>query len=416
MLKYLISTTEYLLVVFVLIAMLLAYINGRCGIVGRWIVVCGTALGFAAAIVMAYLKNKTKLIDTGRWNMRIFVAALIVLLLFIVLDLGFLRRRMGEAGKIAAAFPAAMLAFLHVFYAFPDVLAYPYTIVLNGEAVMSTGFLYRIIGIFLALIILVVMAMAVYLVCVRIRLSACGALLKAALGITALEHISKVLKMLYSARIIRWKWVFPIIKYTSNHANYFRYAVLLTVIFLPVVLWIRSFSVHEPYRNPAEHRKIRAKWRSIRRWSTALLVCALVSSVTLTVVKAYVNKPVELSQVEECEQRGDTLYIPFSQVEDGHLHRFGYMTENGVEVRFIIIKKPNSTAYGVGLDACDICGETGYYERGDQVICNRCDVVMNVNTIGFKGGCNPKVIDYSIENSYIMVPVSTLEEHEKDFK
>ena len=88
----------------------------------------------------------------------------------------------------------------------------------------------------------------------------------------------------------------------------------------------------------------------------------------------------------------------------------------GGEIRFIIIKKPNSSSYGVGLDACDICGETGYYQRGTQVICNRCDVVMNINTIGFKGGCNPKVIDYSIQDGYIIVPISTLIEHESDFK
>ena len=141
-----------------------------------------------------------------------------------------------------------------------------------------------------------------------------------------------------------------------------------------------------------------------------------VSVLVLTAVNAYANRPVTLSAIEECEIRGTDLFIPFEQVDDGHLHRFAYTTDNHIAVRFIIIKKPNSSAYGVGLDACDICGETGYYERGGQVVCNRCDVVMNINTIGFKGGCNPKVIDYSIENGYIIVPASTLMEHESDFK
>ena len=85
-------------------------------------------------------------------------------------------------------------------------------------------------------------------------------------------------------------------------------------------------------------------------------------------------------------------------------------------IRFIIIKKPNSSSYGIGLDACDICGETGYFERNGQVVCKLCDVVMNINTIGFKGGCNPKVIDYSIKDGQIIVPKSTLLEHESDFK
>ena len=122
------------------------------------------------------------------------------------------------------------------------------------------------------------------------------------------------------------------------------------------------------------------------------------------------------SPTEECEVRGDNVYVPLEQVDDGHLHRFEYETPNGVRVRFIVIKKPNSSAYGVGLDACDICGETGYFERNGQIVCKLCDVVMNINTIGFKGGCNPKVIDYSISNGYIIVPTYTLIEHEKDFK
>ena len=91
-------------------------------------------------------------------------------------------------------------------------------------------------------------------------------------------------------------------------------------------------------------------------------------------------------------------------------------TDKGKTVRFIVIKKPNSSAYGIGLDACDICGETGYYEREGQVVCNLCNVVMNINTIGFKGGCNPIVIDYKIQDGNIIVPISELVKHEDIFK
>ena len=81
-----------------------------------------------------------------------------------------------------------------------------------------------------------------------------------------------------------------------------------------------------------------------------------------------------------------------------------------------LIKKPNSSAYGIGLDACDVCGETGYYEKNGQVVCNLCDVVMNISTIGFKGGCNPIVIPYEVNNGQIIVPISGLLEYEREFK
>ena len=136
----------------------------------------------------------------------------------------------------------------------------------------------------------------------------------------------------------------------------------------------------------------------------------------MTAVNAYANKEVELSPIEEAKTDGDNFTIPFDQVNDGHLHRFGYTTDNDVVIRFIIIQKPNSASYGIGLDACEICGETGYYEKNGQVVCNLCDVIMNINTIGFKGGCNPIPIDYRIENGNIVVPVERLLEHESEFK
>ena len=151
--------------------------------------------------------------------------------------------------------------------------------------------------------------------------------------------------------------------------------------------------------------------------------CFTLALLNLTVVHAYNNREVTLSAPETYEIRGtdrpleeQQIYIALTQVNDGNLHRFEYVTENKVDVRWIVVQKPNSGAYGVGLDACDVCGTAGYFQRGEQVICKRCDVVMNINTIGFKGGCNPIPIDYSIENGNIVVPTDGLEEYEDEFK
>ena len=146
------------------------------------------------------------------------------------------------------------------------------------------------------------------------------------------------------------------------------------------------------------------------------VVCAIFSFVTLTGLRVYANQEIEISPIEEAKVTDDSVIVSFEQVADGHLHRFGYTTEKGKTIRFIVIKKPNSSAYGIGLDACDICGETGYYEREGQVVCNLCNVVMNINTIGFKGGCNPIVIDYKIHDGSIIVPIAELVKHEDIFK
>ena len=138
--------------------------------------------------------------------------------------------------------------------------------------------------------------------------------------------------------------------------------------------------------------------------------------VTFTTLDAVANREVPLSPVEDAKIEDGYVIVPFEQVDDGHLHRFAYVTENDIQIRFIVIKKPNSSAYGIGLDACDVCGETGYFEKDGQVVCKLCDVVMNIQTIGFKGGCNPIVIPYEIRDGQIFVPLDGLTEHEKMFK
>ena len=65
MLKYLITGTESLIVPAVLLGLLYGYVRAAYGPRGQKILTAGALLGLAAAIVMAYLKNKTKLIDTG---------------------------------------------------------------------------------------------------------------------------------------------------------------------------------------------------------------------------------------------------------------------------------------------------------------------------------------------------------------
>jgi uncharacterized membrane protein len=109
------------------------------------------------------------------------------------------------------------------------------------------------------------------------------------------------------------------------------------------------------------------------------------------------------------------IVIPLEDVNDGNLYRFVYKASDGARVRYIVIRK-SDVAYGVGLDACDVCGPTGYYQRKDQVICILCDVVMNISTIGFAGGCNPVPLKYAIESGSLVIETSALEAEKRRFR
>jgi len=417
MLNYFINVTKSIAPAALMIGLLHAFISLSCGRKGMKILRTGCLAGVAAAVVMAVLKNTTKIIDNsggaGTWNVRIFAVSTAALIIYYVFTYRVMKK---DKGQVLLAVFAAILAGALIWYALPEVLLYPANFSLNGASYFSTAFIYRLLGFILGIVLTVLIFLGAQAAGKRIKTETTALMLNIVLLINGFQQVTKGLQVLHAKRMVSGHVVFELVKFTSNHSNLFVYLMMIAAVVIPVMLWAGSFHVDEPYENSAQHRKIKAKWRGIRRWSTLLIVCFVVVTLNLTVFAAIANKKVELSPVEECEIRDDALYISFAQVEDGHLHRFAYTTPNGITVRLIVIKKPNSSSYGIGLDACDICGETGYYERNGQVVCNLCDVVMNINTIGFKGGCNPIVIDYSIENGYIVVPTYTLIDHENEFK
>lgn len=122
-----------------------------------------------------------------------------------------------------------------------------------------------------------------------------------------------------------------------------------------------------------------------------------------------------LTPPEPYELHDGVATINFVQISDGHLHRFQYKAKDGTVMRFIIIKK-NGGAYGVGLDACENCGDAGYYEKDGKIICRKCDVAINLATIGFKGGCNPIPFPYKAGGGKITIHTADLDVLSSHFK
>lgn len=415
MLEYLIGTTERLVALTLCLGFAFAYLKENSRRQTNYTALAGTVLGVAAAVVMTYFKVYTSLVDTSLWNLRNFIASIIVFLLFIVFSI--LNKRKIRAGRIGAAIMLGILTVLMILYYLPTVLEMPHSILLTGESIISTYFLVRLIGIIFGLILTFVLGVSVYKNARMLGPGKIPGMLYIMLGINSLRYVGLGVGILLAKRIIGTNHIlFMISRYTSNYSSWFLYAMMIAAVLYQISVIIKSIREKEPYSNSAERRKIIAKWRRRRKWAVTTMVCCLCSVLIVTVVKDYSNREVELSPIEETEQDDENMYVTFEQVSDGKLHRFGYTDDDGTVIRFIVIKKPNSSSYGIGLDACDICGETGYYERDGVVVCNLCDVVMNVNTIGFKGGCNPIVIDYSIENGKIIVPIEGLLEHKDEFK
>jgi uncharacterized membrane protein len=203
---------------------------------------------------------------------------------------------------------------------------------------------------------------------------------------------------------------------TVNHSMVFIWLIFILAAASLVICFVQNTKVTEPWDNPAQHRKLRARNRSRRRTACVAFAGLIAFALCLTLVKDYDTRVIELSAPETYTVDGDKILVPMDTVNDFHLHRFEYKTENGVDVRWIVVRKPNSAAYGVGLDACDVCGNAGYYERNGLVVCRRCDVVMNTSTIGFKGGCNPIPLSYEVADGNLVFALEDILAGEKEFK
>jgi uncharacterized membrane protein len=327
-----------------------------------------------------------------------------------------------------AGFADTALIFLLIFYALPAIFLYPSEFLLAGESAFSTDFLFKCIGYIAGLGLISLAGLCLYKTG-RSMGKALRYVLCTALCINMVNQLCTVLQFLFARRMIPMnRTVFRLITPALNNSIVFLFGILVISCVLPVLAFIQSCAFgsgsqrgenglrrQKTYPNPAERRKAHAASRDRKRLSVTLSAVFAVSLLSLTVLKTWNEKGIELSPAETYTVSGNEIVIPLEKIEDGHLHRYNYRASENIEMRFIIIKK-NESAYGVGLDACDICGPTGYYERKDEVICRLCDVVMNKATIGFRGGCNPVPLTYTMRSGNMIIQTESLETERARFK
>ena len=200
-----------------------------------------------------------------------------------------------------------------------------------------------------------------------------------------------------------------------NHNSWLIFVIFAAILVVPVTLFSQPKPEKPDGANPAQYRSILAKAIHKRRWGTGVVIALIFMTTTSSAGSYIANKKAEIVPAVPVQAANGLVDVELEQINDGHLHRFVYRASSGEQVRYIVILKGGS-AYGVGLDACEICGATGYYERDNQVICKLCDVQMNKATIGTRGGCNPIPIEYRIEEGKLRIAQSELDKNAQIFK
>ena len=398
---------------------------------GRTIHGIALGVGVAASIALAAVKFNTKLIISSHWNHYIYAVILTLTLLILVLTVLYGRKENGgtKAGRLILGIAGSLMSATLIFYSLPGVLLYPFSFNTMGQGYFSSYYLVRMAGWLGALVLLIVYSRL---------LSRCALDIKPYVLVpTALNagiltfavycfgrffvpwvNRAKWLKWPVKYTDVAYGWIGDWMMFTANYSMLFIWIMAGIAALLALLLFRQGTVIREPYDNPAQLRKLKARNRHWRRVAAGVLACVALCAVIMTVVKTDDTKQVELSAPEAytVDQEAGVILVPMENVSDGHLHRFEYKTEKNINVRWIVVKKPNSAAFGVGLDACEVCGNAGYFERSGQIICRRCDVVMNINTIGFKGGCNPIPMPYEVKDGNLVFKLSDIIAGEKEFR
>ena len=423
MLKYLWTVTQDLFVAVTLVTWMHAILSRRYDRYGRAFHAVGIAVGVVASAALAAVKGNSNKIISSHWNHYIYAFIMLFTLGFILFDL-FSGK---QWSRIPLCLAGAGLSAALIFYQLPGVMLYPFNFNTMGEGYLSSYYMVRMAGWLLALLLLLAYSRMLYNCALHIKpLGTIDALLIAGMLVNAAYCFGRF----FAPWVNRAKWLGWPVQYTEARFGWIGGWMMFTAYQSMLFIWLtvalaaaclaicfaQNVRVTQPWDNPARHRKLRARNRHFRRTACGAMAALLLFVGLMSFVKAYDTRVVELSAPETFTEDGDRILVPMEAVNDFHLHRFEWQTPGGVDVRWIVVRKPNSAAYGVGLDACEVCGNAGYYERGGLVVCRRCDVVMNTSTIGFKGGCNPIPLAYQVEGGNLVFSMADLIAGEKEFK
>jgi high-affinity iron transporter len=220
------------------------------------------------------------------------------------------------------------------------------------------------------------------------------------LSITGMHELSEAQILPSSSR--EMALVGPIVR---NEAFFFVTILALAATML-LMEWRRRRAPDVANLEGAALRK--AKWsaRRERMWMLASCSAAGLFMLTITAEFIYAKSSTELSTAVPLTVSGGVVRIPVSTVSDGMLHRFS-IESDGSSVRIIAIRRPDQSI-AIAFDACRICGNQGYYQKGQNVICKNCASAINVPTVGQPGGCNPIPLESKVQGDQIVIPAEKL--------
>lgn len=380
----------------------------------------GLSLGTVAALIFAILRASVVINQRNFINMPALCIAVPIDIAAIVVVVCSHKtvenwRERPILIHISNAIGAVCLA-LTVFYALPDVILQLTIFVDSSTPPFTSDMLLRALGFVLGVIVAICLSLMVR--SLRVTSNAISFKIAIVLSVIILlvQHVTSLLQIMQGSILLYIDdFSFSVLVWLINNAHMMIIAQICVFLIPAAASVIIGFKTATVGENTAQMRVKRAFKRKSRQSAFAAFLAAVTVILTLTFGVSLMNVKPTLTPPEPYELHDGVATINFVQISDGHLHRFQYKAKDGTIMRFIIIKK-NGGAYGVGLDACENCGDAGYYEKDGKIICRKCDVAINLATIGFKGGCNPIPFPYKASHGKITIHTADLDALSSHFK
>jgi len=393
------------------VGIVLVYLNrtGRRALAGY--VWGGVALAAACSVVAAILLQKWQVSEDGFEGLMMLVASVLVVTMIVwmnriarSLKKEIERRVEGYAQRTtrAAGLGIGLFVFSMVLREGAELVLILRAVELSTEGVqvwIGTG-----LGIFLAIAV----GLFFFQGTLKIPLGRFFAVTSTILMVVAFQLALTGVHELSEAQ---WIWsskqemstIGPIVR-----NEYFFFVVILGVAALAVLReWFSaSKPIEQPELNPAERRKREWEFRKQRRWSFAAAFLCLGVILMFTAEFVYARTSAAPPKATELVSDNGRVEVPLSDLVDSNLH---YYTADvkGTLLRFIVIRKGNGD-YVAALDACQICGWSGYRQQGQNVICRNCGAAIYVPSIGEAGGCNPVAVKSHVDTGKLVVDLSAL--------
>lgn len=380
----------------------------------------GLSLGTVAALIFAILRASVVINQRNFINMPALCIAVPIDIAAIVVVVCSHKtvenwRERPILIHISNAIGAVCLA-LTVFYALPDVILQLTIFVDSSTPPFTSDMLLRALGFVLGVIVAICLSLMVRSLRVTSNAISFKIAIVLSMIILLVQHVTSLLQIMQGSILLYIDdFSFSVLVWLINNAHMMIIAQICVFLIPAAASVIIGFKTATVGENAAQMRVKRAFKRKSRKSALAAFLAAVTVILTLTFGVSLMNVKPTLTPPEPYELHDGIATINFVQISDGHLHRFQYKAKDGTIMRFIIIKK-NGGAYGVGLDACENCGDAGYYEKDGKIICRKCDVAINLATIGFKGGCNPIPFPYKASHGKITIHTADLDALSSHFK